>query len=860
MKKYLYSALALPLLFACSSEDFEKEAISNDQFAGIEKVDATFTMDEGPVTRMDIKDGEYTGWTLAEGDKYGFAWLTDDHFEDPAYVAKVAITGNAFQNHPLTQEDYIFKPATSIYVGKYFLYRPYDETVVSPAAINFKSLEEQPLAEGLSSKLPAWKSLAASAIIIGDKWTEVTPTGAADAKGKVWNKAGIGQSYDIYAAIFSNQTGLDLTYKKNNVGFGGKKITGATDIDYTYPADATVGAAKIYGATVQLTGAAKSFTYAPDAAGKEPVKVAGVAGEKHEGDFWADKKNVAAAYGFNFTAGAITLNVDDANGLSTATTDNKAWFWFNSLPVTAGDGAEATNVVTIFNTSYGDVTVTKSLKDCAYAFDQPHAGAVDGEANEWIKLGDAADDITKAKDKKNWKIASHNTFVNQYGNHKGKYTFDVDFSDGVMNGMDIKNDEHLQQALKYYIASEKDEDPVVLDLQPASATDNTFKISKISIALLQTINAGATSVKVNAAGLDKVIVTQDGQSDLGLANKKEVPNLDNVFSAATAVSLSKDCEWTWAGGDDAKTALTVDANVTSITNEGTLTVNATNVELSVAATTLANAAGAKMYIKKVTTVKNNLTNLGEIYVGSASDTTPELRAYGKVITNDATGLKDATKTEPAEYGIIYNYGVVGVSAGAAGGEFNNYGYIKMMSNAAITLLTSNQKTGNFAAAFKDDPDPANWNKMGVVELPNGNATALVSVSNATDQGFIKYDMTSETPTAITYATPAGNVKYNTIIVNGDITFNAAEDEIQYIEFAGTRTQVVNPADQAYLSQLKGIYVHEGKSIIIEKTNKLVCGQGAFLDKNATVYNGGTFTYVSTTNYFGTWSTDQIIKY
>lgn len=61
MKKYLTIALAMPLLFACSSEDLtEKEVIGNNQFAGIEKVDATFSMDEGPATRM------ATEWTFEE--------------------------------------------------------------------------------------------------------------------------------------------------------------------------------------------------------------------------------------------------------------------------------------------------------------------------------------------------------------------------------------------------------------------------------------------------------------------------------------------------------------------------------------------------------------------------------------------------------------------------------------------------------------------------------------------------------------------------------------------------------------------------------------------------------------------------
>jgi len=841
MKKYLYSALALPLLFACSSEDLSEQAVvSNDQFAGIEKVDATFSLADEGTTRMATK------WTLEEGDKYGFAWLGDGTIINA--TNNPADYGKAFQNHPLTQTGGIFKPATSIYVGKYYIYRPYDETVVDVEAINFKSLEEQPLVEGMASAGDAWKGLAKSAIIIGDKWTNVTKVGTPDATDPtfIWDKAGIDQHYNIYAAVFSNQTGLDLTYTKNNVAFDGKKITGATDIDYTYPAGSTIGAADIYKAEVTLTGAAKSFTYAPTA---EPN------GAAHDGSFWADKHGavgggVEAADGFAFTAGAITLNAPGDNGYSTEG-KTSGWFWFNSLPATAGGATNATNVTTVLSTSYGVVTVTKALKDCAYAFEQPD-GAAATAPKQWIKIA-AAQDLTKTPQE--WVPealpAGKNTFINHYGNHKGKYSLTVDFSDGVMDGMDIKNDAHLQKALKYYIASGKGENPVVLDLQPASATDNSFKLSKISIALLQTINKAATKVTLNAAGV-KVIVTQDGQADLGLAAKKEVPALDKVFNAATDVFLSKDCEWTWAGGADAKTALPVDANVTSITNEGTLTVNATNIELSVAGKTLANAKGATMKITKVTTVKNALTNLGTINVGSASDTTPELRAYGVAITNDATTLDD--------HGVINNYGVVGVTAGVLGGSVNNYGLIDMKSTEAITLLTTNELVSDF-----DDHFAAATNKMGTVVLPEGQPNALVSVSNGAETGFIEY-----TWTGATYVTPNnGTVKYNTIVVSSDIKFTAVEDEIKYIKFNGTRTQVTNPYVGGVgnkLTSLKGVIINPGKSIIIEKDNGLDCANGAFLGAGATVYKGGTFnhnaTVVGTTasNYFGDWQTTQIVEY
>ena len=139
-----------------------------------------------------------------------------------------------------------------------------------------------------------------------------------------------------------------------------------------------------------------------------------------------------------------------------------------------------------------------------------------------------------------------------------------------------------------------------------------------------------------------------------------------------------------------------------------------------------------------------------------------------------------------------------------------------------------------------------------------------SVSNDAENGFIEYTWTGGT----IYTTPAGNVKYNTIVVSDDITFTATETEIQFIRFTDNRIQVVNPGAEGtpgYLTKLKGIIVDAGNSIIIEKTNTIHCTDGAYLGAGATVYKGGGFTYPAgqeTANYFSltgaTWSTDQIV--
>lgn len=848
MKKILYSALALPLLFACSSEDFDNQAINNDPFAGIEKVDATFSMDEA-TTRMDKGS-----WDPQEGDLWGFAWMGDG-----TVIANNPANGKAYQNHNLIQTSGVFTPQTSIYVGKYYLYRPYDKTTVSPQAIHFESLMEQPMTPGYESSTDAWKALAKTAINIGDKWTNVTVGGQEDTKveGKFWNKAGIGHHYDIYGAFFSNQTGLDLTYDNNNVDFGGKKINGASDIDYTYPANSTVGAAKIYGATVQLAGAHNSFTYAPTAQpnpAEDDLETAEI--EDHDGAFWADKTGAAnggavtAAKGFTFPGevAPIALNPGE-DGIDTGAEDSKAWFWFNSLPVTAGDGTLETNVTAKFKTSYGVVTVTKPLGECAYVFDKFNNEA---SKSEWIKLVTTADKSTS--NPKEWKFADHNTFINHYGNHKGKYALTVDFSKGDMNKMHIVDDDHLQTALKFIIASEMViNNPITLLLDKNST--GIFALSKISIALLQTINAEGDKVLIkacdevdgepsNAHKPNAIVITQYGQDKLGLSAKKDVPSLENVFAELTSVQLSSNYAWEWSSAN----AVAMDDNVKNITLIGnTLTVNSTNVEMT-NDVKLIIAHGATMNITQVTTVKNDLTNRGTINVPAGA----ELRAYGADITNDAT-----SKTE---YGVINNSGVIGVTYNT-NGTFNNYGLIDMKSATAITLLTTNQtENATIGNAFN-----AQTNKLGTVKLPSGAPNALVSVNNEEETGFIEYTWTGGT----TYTTPNnGVVKYNTLLVSDNIAFTAVENEIKYIKFSGSQKTVTN-STAANLPLLKGIIVTDNSSIIIEKNNIISCSAGSHLGSRATVYNGGTFTHGNqninletkvVTDYLGTWSTDQIVVY
>ena len=76
---------------------------------------------------------------MEAGDVLGFAWLGTTQGTTGTY--DIMVNGMAYQNHSLTAtEGSMFKPATSIYVGKYFTYAPYDQERQSIGNVSFNSL------------------------------------------------------------------------------------------------------------------------------------------------------------------------------------------------------------------------------------------------------------------------------------------------------------------------------------------------------------------------------------------------------------------------------------------------------------------------------------------------------------------------------------------------------------------------------------------------------------------------------------------------------------------------------------------------------------------------------------------------
>ena len=789
MKKSVLSLLALPIMVAaCTSEEEVFIEKTNGQYANIPKVEANFSW--GADTKMASK------WELEENDMVGLAWLGVP--KGPEYgVDTLAITGLAYQNHPLyATAGKMLQPKTSIYVGKYFSYLPYDETTKNISRINF-TIENQKLIDA-NMDMNAWNKTAARSIWISPRFTDVTLDG--DIYGN--NQAGVNETFNVYPRKFSNGVGLYFNYKNNTPKTGNVEIY---DVKVSY---------KKSGDTKSVT----KFTYAPT----ESIAEGG-------DDAWSTKgfANVVAA---ETETGAVTLTPDAE--VATTNANNTGLFYYNALPAEA-ELIEDDKVEIVITSTYGVVTITKPVSQIAYTAYATTDGKTAYKRNADGNEVDAFD------------VAE--SFVNKlYKN--GKFVTDVDFITAVMDGMHVKNDDHLTKMLNYYNEVKKTYNretktgtDIKLYLDPD--TSGEFDLSLASIKLLQEINAGCEydekriSIQpcknADHGNVPTEVVVKGAES--------EIPNMDLCFEDATAVTLRGD--WTWKNS-----AIKAMHNLSALNNEGEINVTASDFDIY-EDTKLMNTALGTIKVNAVSNWKIETTNYGKVYIAPNQ----ELRVFGTTFTNDATSLQ--------AYGSIDNQGVLGVVAGTSHPVINNYGYIKNYKGAK-TYVTNNQTSSASFAKFFNQTS----NKMGTIEL--STATDNVSVSNATDTGFIKYTWDSAAEAnGNKYVTPSKDVKYNYLIVDRDIALVDAAPEIKYIEIKASKEVVIScdPDDAFYTSRKPE---NKGIGFILPVGQKANIKEGNALNPSAvflkgTLYLGGKFDYTGRyTSYLGGTSTDvnNIIKY
>lgn len=592
--KLLLATMALPFIMgACSQEDALTEIQGNDQYANIAKVDAIFSIDNAATTRLT------QSWGIQDGDVLGFAWLGDDD--------NVGIDGKAYQNHPLTASGKYFQPATSIYVGKYFTYHPYDYQTVGVGEINFTVANQE-----LTTNSNA---IAKNSIWISPKWTDVTVAGSDGL-----DVAGVDKTFNMYPKKFSNLAQLVLTYVNNKYEHDLPSPT-ISKIEVSY--DAT---------DLGTATSVNAFTYAPS------TELYSGTSDMLTELYWNDKTFATTSLGATPVTGAVTLTGEyladnDANEATT--------FYYNALPSTGTVTANSSVTIKITHT-YGVLTIEKKLSEIAKTYDNtilPNGGYhtdFDGTT------GLAAD-----------AVAANQSFVQTLGKN-GKFITEADFVESVMNGMCVDDKDHLNSLLKYYLYYKKPTNREVVVLYLDADSNNEFILSKENIDLLHQINDDQTTPLVTVKACSTHNNPKLVLSNVGDAEASELPNLYNCISGSTWMTLRGN--WNWTSGPKLMTG------VSQLTNEGTINFDNCAISTNNNATFINNGT-----INVTGLVKQQIamTNNGTINIG-AEGVSAEYRADGTngVITNQSSTTEEMG--EIFNYGIfatsnsgkIMNYGYI----------------------------------------------------------------------------------------------------------------------------------------------------------------------------------------------------------
>lgn len=818
------------MMAACSSEDVLTDVQNSQElgmFEGIEKVDANFNW--GSDSRLATKFG------LEIDDMVGLAWLKD-------LDGVLTQTGAAYQNHPLyAVSEGTLKPKTSIFEGEYFSYAPYDKSVVSIKDINFSIPEVQDM-------LSSWNALAKNAIYISPKWTTVSNNILDDGQ------PGIDKTFQIYPRKFSNAVRLNFDYENNEIDLYDEVN------DKTVESDPQIFDIEVSYIDEQGNVATiNKFQYAPT---QEPNAQNW---EQHmlleqAGNITADQNDVnpRAAVALKVVEGIKNVarsayRLEPSEDYVADREKDGDIFRYNALPALANVG-DATKVKIVANTTYGKVTIEKAVNEIAYtAFEKE-----DGTTGFYEQPDGITTDEEGVALEEGTYFDYTESFVQVLGKN-GELNTELDFSTVVMNGMHVQNNEHLLMLLRYIRdyktpGGEYEEEggiELFLDDDDDSA-DNEFKISKASIELARYINqiGGATEGTPNVR---LTICDEHNNERVVVVGGGEVPSFNQVFTNQHPIYLSEE-DWTW-GGSLARSAEDATKNmgrVTRVINRGTLDINSDMNTVNVRAFEgLENIATATINVNVKMEANINVYNWGTINV---IDEAEYWAGNGYELVNEAESLN--------EFGTINNEGVITVTekvgarvATAANvGQIINYGLINHNSSDdnmnVKTYITSNQTAGaDFISPFAKGK-----NMFGTIMLTNKFDN--VSVSNETEEGFIKYAWNpaedSEDAENV-YQTPLNTyfkIKYNYLIVDQNIKFIENEEEIKFLEVAEGEEVVIaaEANDNYYGLTLVGFILAEGAEANIQLQNTVET-LGAYIT-NGTVRVGGVFNYESLATYLG----------
>lgn len=544
--------------------------------------------------------------------------------------------------------------------------------------------------------------------------------------------------------------------------------------------------------------------------------------EVDEQNIWVNESYVDAENASK-TNGSLSYVYDEE------TSEKSAEFMI--LPLKSDFAGTATDNIVV-DTYYGQVVVNGNTE--GVMFDK--AGNIiegDADAKPAIKDGSIEAAYNVIGKLSNNKKGEGSTFTGeQVGVHLTQ-SVAVDLNNLDMSKVHIKSDKQLHDILTVYSALGFTK---AVDLTIDGDINGRFELSMDNVRTLQSaLYYGKVKLLPCTTTGEKctTIVLTAGEGK----TCEDVPSIDFLASSSNNIdiALAATDTWTWSSSNN----VLFSSKVKNLINEGTFNLDNGDVIANshkIKNTKMVN--NGTINVTGLVKQQMEMTNNGTITIAEGG----EYRADNTTITNEATSA--------TVMGEIYNSGIFATSNS---GIINNYGLIKNMEGGVnnMTYITTNQTTGvSFASKW------SSTNKYGTIELKNADDN--ISVSNATNVGFIKYEYTEEE-----YVTPA-ICKYNYIVItNHNIKFTAAAPEIKFIEIVGETTIPVftNPMLESFVT-LDG-FILKGKANL-QENNKLVT-PAAYID--GTLYYGGLFKKpggkddVQTENtYYGNSEPNCLVKF
>ena len=508
----------------------------------------------------------------------------------------------------------------------------------------------------------------------------------------------------------------------------------------------------------------------------------------------------------------VTAVKEAVDKLTTKDVTNNFTAVFSLLP-TADDATLANGASIKINTNYGYVELN------------------DPAAKVWNKKNGT--DATAQTVKQGIESVLQNTWIANESskNFKGEKTggsfyrtVAADMKNLNMNGLHIKNAQHLVDALTVYDAVKESQGNSVVFYLDGDA-DGVFTMTPAATA--------AYVAHLDMEGAKSITFTPCAEAGEACTAVKftcteetEVP-ANIQFGASVETQL----EGTWKYSNKNKTFENVDKLVVL---EGS-TLNMSGTVGGSEAVLIENFGQAN--VSGVTYLETlDMTNYGEMFIAANA----ELR----VQTDFQNGSQDLDN-----HGKIYNSGVLATVLGSDG-VITNLGYIKQMTATSKTYITNNQtEDADFSVIYNVEN-----NVLGIIELFDKDDDNY-SVSNEENEGFIMITTTAASVKGADFGKEANYVK-----VAGDCTAldftPEADGRVKFIEIASNE-EVVWSANGT--DELAGLIMKAGTKMNLKKSNTLNIAT-AFL--KGTIYQGGALDIDNFAGYLGGAPTDEenVLKY